>query len=207
MRDTDAAVLPSAPGRSDMAAPIILTPRIALAPCAASDRDDIIALHRDPRVIEYLLDGLPADTGTAAIYLAWAAALHARGIGPWVARRRRDAAFLGLFTLTPYVENEDTLLELGGRLARAAWLGDLAIEAGAALIDYAFDTLGRSALVSLHHPDNPTVPSVLGRLGFTDPELTTLYGQPAVIRHLSVTRWRVQGSRAAPRRRREHFSS
>lgn len=177
------------------------TRRIVLTPCATGDFDDIVALHRDPRVIAFLIDGLPDDARKAAIYLDWAAALHARGIGPWTARRRSDGVFLGLFTLTPYVDGDDALLELGGRLARAGWAGELAVEAGAALIDHAFGDLGRTALVSLHHPDNPTVPTILGRFGFDGGEPATLYGQPATLHRLAAETWRAQGGRPLARQR------
>jgi RimJ/RimL family protein N-acetyltransferase len=164
--------------------------RLVLTPVGAGDAADIVTLHRDPRVLAHLIDGIPDEDWRAQIYLDWAAVLHRRGIGPWAARR--DGRFVGLFTLTPFVEGDDSRLELGGRLSPTAWSGDLAVEAGARLITHAFDDLGHDVLMSTHHPNNPTVPTVLARLGFVPDGPVTVFGHAALAHRLSADTWRAQ---------------
>jgi RimJ/RimL family protein N-acetyltransferase len=63
--------------------------------------------------------------------------------------------------------------EFGFYLVPAAQGRGLALEAGRAVIAYAFDVLGVDALFAGHHPDNHASKKALGRLGFvpTAPEL------------------------------------
>ncbi|WP_185965026.1 GNAT family N-acetyltransferase [Glacieibacterium frigidum] len=177
---------------------MILSRRTVLTPVGVHDAGDIIALHRDPRVVAQLIDGIPDEPWKVSIYLDWAAKLHARGIGPWAARRQGDGRFLGLYTLTPFNDGDDDLLEFGGRLARAAWPGGLSVEAGAALIDHAFEGLGRRELVSAHHPDNRAAAAALARLGFGNPAPETVFGRSAIVHRLDVATWRALGGRALP---------
>ena len=180
------------------AVPAVLgSPRVVLTPTGPADRDAIVALHADQRVTAHLLDGIPDEAWKADIYLRWAAELHAAGIGPWTARRRTDDAFLGLFTLTP-VEGEPDALEFGGRMARAGWHGDLAVEAGAAVIEHGFSDLGRGVLVSLFSPDNLTAPVALKRLGFSGAVPTEVFGKPGLAARLTAAAWREQDSRPHP---------
>lgn len=177
------------------AAPTLRSARIVLTPCAAADAADLVALHRDPRVTQLLVDGIPDEPWKAQVYLDWAAGLHARGIGPWTARRRGDGRFLGLFTLTPFVGDDDRLLEFGGRLARAGWTGGLSIEAGAAVIDHGFGPLDRDALVSAHHPDNRAAAAALARLGFGGAVPGTVFGRDVLVQQLERATWRARLNR------------
>lgn len=176
--------------------------RTILTPVGVSDAHDIVALHRDPRVVAQLIDGIPDEPWKVGVYLDWSAKLQARGIGPWTARRQGDGRFLGLYTLTPFNDGDDALLEFGGRLARAAWPGGLSVEAGAALIDHAFGALGRRELVSAHHPENRAAAAALARLGFANPASETVFGRSAIVHRLDVATWRGLGGQAmAPVRR------
>jgi RimJ/RimL family protein N-acetyltransferase len=174
------------------------TQRLRLEPVTTADEPAIIAFHRDPRVTGLLLDTAPATPVLARLFVMWSQDLNARGLGVFAARRRDDEAIVGLFTLTPFEGTE--AIELGGKLSPRAWGGDLAAEAGAALIDHAFDSLGHDRLVSAFHPDNRAVPAVLARLGFADAGETVLCGRPAGLMHLSAQAWRGQGGRPLPRR-------
>lgn len=182
----------------DAVASQLETRRAVLMPSGPFDLDDIVALHADARVTPYLLDGIPDTRWKAQIYLDWAAGLHARGLGPWTARRRNDGRFLGLFTLTP-VESDDDALEFGGRAARAGWSGDLAVECGACLIDHGFNGLRRARLVSLHAAANRAASVALQRLGFGAPAPATVFGSAAVQVSLTAAAWAARGRQAAPR--------
>jgi len=172
----------------------VQTRRTVLMPMVNGDADDVVALHRDPRVIRHVLDGIPDDLRKFAIYLAWANGLRAAGQGVWTARHRDGGVFLGLFTLTP-CEGRGDCLEFGGRLCRAGWHGDLAVEIAAALIEHGFATLGTARLISVFHPDNRTAPVALARLGFGHSRATTMFGTAATEVSLGALEWRADDLR------------
>lgn len=164
-----------------------------LAPVAIVDRDEVVALHVDQRVTPMLLDTAPATPEIADMFIAWAQGHAARGYGTFAARRRETGAFQGLFSLTPFEGTDD--LELGGKLAPQAWGRDLAVEAGAALIDHAFHTIGRARLVSATHPDNRAAIAVLARLGFVYDSPCDVFGSPGRLHVLKSGDWIAQGGR------------
>lgn len=82
----------------------------------------------------------------------------------------RICKHVGCGGLRPYKlphESEDRVYELGFHLLPAFWGQGLAVEAGHALIAYAFDSIGAKALFAGHHPANAASRRVLEKLGFT----------------------------------------
>ena len=67
--------------------------------------------------------------------------------------------------LRPY-RPEDQIYELGIHLRPAHWGRGLAVEAGQAIITFAFDTLGAKELFAGHHPANAASRRVIEKLGF-----------------------------------------
>lgn len=173
--------------------PTITTARLVLTFIAPADIADIVALHADPRVTPMLLDGIPGTPAIARIFVDWAASHAPHGFGTFAARRRETGVFQGLFSLTPFEGTDE--LELGGKLSPQAWGRDLAVEAGAALIDHAFGALGRDRLVSATHPDNRAAIGVLARLGFVYVSPTSVFGAVARLHRLSAGDWSSQGAR------------
>ena len=72
---------------------------------------------------------------------------------------------VGCGGLRPY-RIEDQVYEIGFHLRPAYWGQGLAVEAGRAIIAYAFATLGVKALFAGHHPGNEASRRVLEKLGF-----------------------------------------
>jgi RimJ/RimL family protein N-acetyltransferase len=62
---------------------------------------------------------------------------------------------------------EEKIHELGVHLRPAYWGRGLAVEAGRAVITYAFETLGAKGLFAGHHPDNAASRKVIEKLGFS----------------------------------------
>lgn len=175
------------------------TGRLALAPLTLADVADIAALHADPRVARYLLDGVPQTPAQARAFIAWSQRFYADGHGTWAARRLDSGAFVGLFSLVPFEGLDE--LELGGKLAPAAWGRGLALEAGAALIDHAFGRLAQATLVSAYHPHNRPVAAILAELGFTHVGEASVFGRPARLARLTRAAWDAQGGAPLPRRK------
>ena len=168
-----------------------MTARLLLAPIAPADRDEIVALHTDARVTPMLLDTAPNTPAIAEVFVRWAQGHAECGYGTFAARRHNTGVFQGLFSLTPFEGTHE--LELGGKLAPQAWGRDLAVEAGAALIGHAFDTLGRERLVSATHPDNRAAIAVLARLGFVYDSPCDVFGLPGRLHVLQSATWAAQG--------------
>lgn len=86
------------------------------------------------------------------------------GLGFWRVESRADGAFYGLGALLRMPSGDD--VELAYRLARPAWGQGIASEAGAALLDHAFRTLGLPRVVAVTYPENRPSQRVLEKLGF-----------------------------------------
>jgi [ribosomal protein S5]-alanine N-acetyltransferase len=72
---------------------------------------------------------------------------------------------VGCAGLRPY-RIEERVYEFGVHLRRTFWRKGLAMEAGCAVIGYAFSTLHAAALFAGHHPLNEASRALLVRLGF-----------------------------------------
>ncbi|QJU59889.1 GNAT family N-acetyltransferase [Sphingomonas sp. AP4-R1] len=153
--------------------------RLDFRPIGLWDIPEIVALHREPRITAMLVDDIPDDIVKAHLVVAWNAPFAAAGFGTFAVRRRGEPALIGLFSLTPY-KNDVALLELGGKLTPSAWGGRIAIEAGAAMIDHAFDALGRDRLVSAIDPAQRSAAAALRRLGFTEDGEDRLLDRPVI---------------------------
>ena len=86
-------------------------------------------------------------------------------LGFWRVERRGDGTFYGLGALIRMPTGDD--VELAYRLARSAWGQGIAGEAAAALLDYAFGTVGLPRVVAVTYPENRASQRVLDKLGFT----------------------------------------
>lgn len=100
---------------------------------------------------------------------------------------------VGCGGLRPY-RIEDNVYELGFHLRPEFWGKRIASEAGALVINYAFNELCATALFAGHHPENTSSRQVLLKLGFT--ETGTVYYEPTELFHPSYM-LRVPLSKAA----------
>ncbi len=144
---------------------LIDTTRLRLRRLRVSDEPDLVALDSDPDVMRYV--GSPAGVKppdeTVARVRQRIGTDHGR-LGFWRIESRADGAFYGLAALIGMPAGDD--IELAYRLARRAWGQGIASEAGAALVDYAFRTLGLPRVVAVTYPDNRASQRVLDKLGF-----------------------------------------
>jgi ribosomal-protein-alanine N-acetyltransferase len=87
------------------------------------------------------------------------------GVQYWPMFWLADGQFVGCGGLRPY-KPEAQILELGFHLRPAYWGKGLAVEAGQAVINFAFDERHARALFAGHHPANAASRRVLETLGF-----------------------------------------
>jgi [ribosomal protein S5]-alanine N-acetyltransferase len=145
---------------------MIETQRLRLRRLRPVDEADLIALDSDPDVMRYV--GAPAGVKSAPETVERVRqrieADH-EPLGFWRVESRADGTFYGLGALIRMPVGDD--IELAYRLARRAWGQGIASEAGAALVDYAFGTLGLRQLVAVTYPEHRASQRVLDKLGFT----------------------------------------
>lgn len=113
----------------------------------AADDGDLYALHNDVEVMHYLIRGRgPALETIRSETLPRMVGYHERraGLGYWAAIERSSGSFLGWFALTDGGDARGSTsgVELGYRLARAAWGRGYATEGARALIRVCFTELG-----------------------------------------------------------------
>lgn len=142
------------------------TPRLRLRQWRAADRAPFAALNADPRVMEHFpstLDRAASD----AIAERCETLIAERGWGFWAVERRDSGDFIGFVGLNvptaalPFAP----CVEIGWRLAHAAWGQGLASEAARAALTTGFETLGLAEIVSFTALSNRRSQAVMERLG------------------------------------------
>jgi len=144
------------------------TPRTLLRPWRDADRAPFAALNVDPRVVEFLPGPLTREASDALVD-RFRAHFERHGFGPWVLEipgRIETAGFVGLLE-TSFQAHFTPCVEIGWRLAPAAWGHGYATEAASAVIEHGLETLGLPEIVSFTVPANTRSRRVMERLGMT----------------------------------------
>jgi RimJ/RimL family protein N-acetyltransferase len=159
------------------------TERLRLRPMEPRDLDDLVALHADPEVTEFIR---PLDAGQARERLRrdgeeW----RQRGHGLLAVIERTNGAFLGRCGLKHWPQFDET--ELGWALRRDAWGRGYATEAGRACIEWGFE-LDVPYLTAMISPANVRSARVAERLGLAPLREDVLLGDPVVVYSLDLVR-------------------
>jgi RimJ/RimL family protein N-acetyltransferase len=145
------------------------TERLLLRPWQPADRDLFAAVNADPEVMRYVGEGRPltraqSDELLDAIQAHW----ERHGFGLWCAALDDDPdgciGFVGL-AIPSFLPAVLPAVEVGWRLARAAWGRGLATEGARASLDHAFGALGLESVISVIDPDNRRSIRVAEKLG------------------------------------------
>src|SRR6266487_2428382 len=128
---------------SDAAIPRLATARLLLREWRDEDREPFAELNADERVAAFLSgvrDRAASDAFIDRIVARWASDGH----GLWAVERREDGALLGFVGLAaPSFEAEFTpCVEVGWRLAPAAWGHGYATEGAWAALRFGFEDIG-----------------------------------------------------------------
>ncbi len=151
------------------AAPLILTTaRLRLRPFTDADRGAFAAMMADPEVGYWLGATLGQEAADAWVDRA-VAHLAAHGFGFLAMERLADGAFLGAAGLVTFRDDHPLApgVEIGWRLARAAWGAGYATEAARALLADGFERLPVTEIIAYTAWSNVRSQAVMTRLGFS----------------------------------------
>ena len=144
----------------------IQTSRLILRQWRAADREPFAEMRADPEVMEFfpsLLSRAESDDSADRAE----AALANRGFGFWAVEIPGEADFAGFIGLTvPWFEAHFTpCVEVGWRLTRRCWGRGYATEGARAALDFGFEHLGLSEIVSYAVVSNTRSIRVMERIG------------------------------------------
>lgn len=149
-------------------APQLETPRLLLRGWRAADREAFADLNADPVVMEHFVSVLTRAESDGMVDRIEAAFAEHR-FGLWAVEVRNGEPFIGFVGLAiqRFEAAFTPCVEVGWRLARAAWGHGYATEAATRVLDYAFDVLELDEVVSLTSTTNERSQAVMRRLGLT----------------------------------------
>jgi RimJ/RimL family protein N-acetyltransferase len=147
--------------------PDLRTDRLTLRSWRESDVQPWAEMNADPQVREYLGD-LLTRAQSAASAARFQAQLDERGFGFWAVEVRSTGEFIG-FTGLDQVDEDMPFagVEIGWRLARAAWGRGYATEAALASLAFGFESLGLPEILAVTTVTNPHSQAVMRRIGMT----------------------------------------
>jgi RimJ/RimL family protein N-acetyltransferase len=157
-------------------APTLATARLRLRLPVAADLEPLAVINADPSVTRYLGNGETLDLLGSWRQLAAAIGHWAMlGYGLFIVERRSDGAFVGRVGLLEPATWPG--LEIAWTIAPGHWGQGYATEAGAAVRDWAFGTLGKPRLISLIDPANAASLRVAEKIGERDAGTAEMFGR------------------------------
>jgi RimJ/RimL family protein N-acetyltransferase len=145
--------------------PAFETGRLALRPRTPAADEACFALDGDPEVTRFVPRPWSDEAGHRAFIAARTRGPYPPGLGYWTITDRTDGlAFLGWVLLIPS-DAVGPEIEIGWRLARAAWGRGYATEAARPLLRHAFAGLGLDEVIAEVLPGNQASIGVAAKLG------------------------------------------
>jgi RimJ/RimL family protein N-acetyltransferase len=148
------------------AAPSLATERLLLRHWHDRDRAPFAAMNADPRVMEYFEAPLTREESDGSVDRN-ASELARRPFGLWAVEVRATGEFAGFVGLdVPRFDASFTpTVEVGWRIAHAAWGHGYATEAATEALRHGFETVGLDEIVSFTTVANRRSERVMQRLG------------------------------------------
>lgn len=148
------------------------TERLWLRHWRPADRGPFAALNADPEVMAFFPDLLTREQSDR-VGERIEAELERNGHGLWALETKADGAFIGFTGLArvTYETHFTPAVEIGWRLAHAAWGNGYATEAARASHAFGFDEVGLDEIVSFATVGNVRSRAVMERIGMErDPD-------------------------------------
>jgi RimJ/RimL family protein N-acetyltransferase len=152
---------------------VVETERLVLRRWRDDDAPELAAINADREVMRFIGAGTPLGRGLSDELLRrFESEWDDRGFGLW-AVQERDAGprppllgFCGL-TVPMFLPEVLPAVEVGWRLARAAWGRGIATEAARAALAFGFEACGLREVVAVVAPQNTRSLRVCAKLGMT----------------------------------------
>jgi len=147
---------------------ILETKRLTLRHQALSDLDDLWALYCDPEITKYIPDA-PRTREEARQELEWHMNGHPQNpdLGLWATVHKVSGNFIGRCGLLPWTIEGRQEVEVAYTIARSYWGQGLATEAARAILNYGFEKLHLTRMVSLIEPGNIVSQRVAEKIGMS----------------------------------------
>ena len=183
------------------------TERLVLRRWREEDRAPFAAMNADPEVMEHFRSPLTREESDALVGRI-EAAFERHGYGLWALEVAETGEFVGFAGLAvpSFAAHFTPAVEVGWRLARAAWGRGYATEAARSALACGFDEAGLPEVVSFTTTTNVRSQAVMARLGmahdpaddFDHPNLPEGHRlRRHVLYRLSADRWREAAARGA----------
>ncbi|CAA9580368.1 Acetyltransferase, GNAT family [uncultured Synechococcales cyanobacterium] len=171
-----------------MLIPQLSTQRLILRRFREEDVDAYAEMCADPEVMRYIANGQPLSRSEswrnmAMILGHW----QLRGYGLWAVEERSSGEMIG--RIGCWQPEGWPGLEVGWTLRRAYWGRGYATEAARLSMDYAFEKLGASRVISLIRPDNAASRQVAQKLGEKPEGKVELFGSEALVYAIRREDW------------------
>ncbi|MCC5950791.1 MAG: GNAT family N-acetyltransferase [Acidimicrobiia bacterium] len=151
-------------------APHLITERLVLRRWRTEDLEPFAAMNADPLVTATLARPLSRVESDALVGRI-EASFEEKGFGLWAVEVPGVAPFVGFVGLSvpgfplPFPQRATPCVEVGWRLAGSHWGQGYATEGARAALDYGFDEVGLTEIVSFTSVDNLRSRAVMERLG------------------------------------------
>ena len=147
---------------------VLQTERLLLRPWREADRAPRAAMCADPEVMTFFPALLTREQSDEFVDRTLQA-FDERGWGWFAIQERESGTFAGVAGLAPvrFEAHFTPAVEIGWRLAQAAWGKGYATEAAGASVTFAFDELELDEVFALAVPENERSLAVMRRLGMT----------------------------------------
>ncbi|RWK73216.1 GNAT family N-acetyltransferase [Mesorhizobium sp.] len=140
---------------------ILETPRLILRPPSQSDELLLHGLRSDPFVVDAIADGVyPTIEQSKAVLLQFINHWQHNRFGKWMVfvkdegHARKFAGYCGLMYSGPYLPDDPNNVEIATALHLAASGKGIAVEAGRAVVQFAFEHLKLEKVTSFVIPTN-----------------------------------------------------
>src|SRR5574341_824954 len=147
---------------------ILETKRLILRHQVIEDLDDLWALYCDPEITKYIPDA-PRSREEARGELEWHMNGHPKfpQLGLWATIHKETGKFIGRCGLLPWTIDGQNEVEVAYTIARDYWGHGFATEAARAILQYGFEKLNLSRLISIIDHDNIASQKVAEKIGMT----------------------------------------
>ena len=162
------------------------TARLTLVTLSSNHIGALNELDADPAVMHYITDGAPRPPGhnEAAVPRLVHYAREHPGLGLWPTYLTETGEFMGWFILKHLLDKGE--IEIGFRIKKKFWNQGFSTEAGKALIQHGFETLGLERIIAIVRPDNLASQAVIKKIGLAYEDKRVFHGMQCL--YLSLDR-------------------